>query len=211
MEVMEKIRGEKTEIEEKRLIKVTEYMDVEKFFAVASATESKIEFDNGETVDLLINSQLKIHPRAVDQMNRISGETGVNNLECAMKLTKKLADGSIKEKPFLKKIKRYLKEYEMITSVEVKQVNGMIKDRTQEENETTRELTEQFEKITSAEAYRMRTVFHQAPEKSFELAYKMAKDFELAYKMAKDDTSIEIVAAWVEIVKRELRDFKVSN
>lgn len=197
-------RGKKYQIfYNDRVIQIVTKMigkDVEKIFAAASATGSTIEFSDRTTLNLLINSLLKIHPEAVDQMNKNCLETNKTKLESAMILTKNISEGTISETEFLKEIRTCLKPYEMITLCEVKKVKDTIADKTKERkiqlaNGKLLNLEDQFKDLTLAETYRMRTVLRDSPDRCLELAYRMAHYY--------GDTSIGTVAAWVELVKEE--------
>lgn len=190
-----------------RIIKVVTYMDAEMVFKMVSLSQSKIRFANGQTMDLLVNSQLEVHPRALDQMNRISEKTGKNDLKNMMELTKAYTDstadgyqGDRQEamKTYMKDIKNCLGDYQMITRLEIQKVKETIKSHTTDEG-----LRRRLAEMTPAEAYRMRTVIGDAPERTLDLANRMAA----AHGNNNIDISTYTLAAWVEIAKLELADF----
>lgn len=78
-------------------------MDAEKVFTMVSETGSRIQFANGETLDIIDNSQLEIHPQAIDQINRIPLSVSSDNVGNMTRLLKDYATKSISEGDYLKK------------------------------------------------------------------------------------------------------------
>lgn len=87
-------------------------MDAEQVFKLVSMTNTKICFANGETLDLLMNNEFEVHPRAVDQLNRTSvrrttsakgekTEVTVNDLEEIMRVTQKYDTNQMTKEDYL--------------------------------------------------------------------------------------------------------------
>lgn len=114
-------RGIKTEIEQNDLvINVVTYMDAEKIFTAVSDTGSKIQFANGETLDLLINSTLEIHPRAISRLSEYSGSKDyVKNM---MEITRDYAENNLSEEDFLQELKLRLDNYNMFTNAHITKI-----------------------------------------------------------------------------------------
>lgn len=164
---------------------------------MVSITGSKIQFSNGQTIDLLMNSQLDIHPRAIEQMNRVAVGRDENDLKKVMELTRDYTASKVAMDIYLKNIRPLLKDYQMITRIEITKVQEDINESTGD----TR-LREQFAKMTPGEAYRMRTVLIGADKKRcLDLAYRMAR----AYAGNNSDVKAHTIADWVEIVKLEVQ------
>ena len=177
-------------------------MDAEMVFKMVSITGSKIQFSNGQTIDLLMNFQLDIHPRAIEQMNRVAVGRDENDLKKVMELTRDYTASKVAMDIYLKDIRPLLKDYQMITRIEIMKVqeniNRMTKDAT---------LRERFTKMSPGDAYRMRTVLNGADERCLDLAYKMAR----VHDGNNNDVKAHTIAAWVEIVKLEIGDQQAAS
>lgn len=77
-------------------------MDAEKVFTMVSETGSRIQFANGETLDIIDNSQLEIHPQAIDQINRIPLSVSSDNVGNMTRPLKDYATKTISEGDYLK-------------------------------------------------------------------------------------------------------------
>ncbi|WKY10343.1 hypothetical protein Q1695_002583 [Nippostrongylus brasiliensis] len=184
-----------------RIIEAVTVMDAEQVFKLISVTQSKICFANGETIDLLINNQFEVSPRAIDQMNRFSvratNNQGVrteqtkNDLEEVMRITKQFDGNQMDRNTYLKSINGELQKYQMITREEISVVTEELRERSANFSAETREM---FQDMKPSVAFRMRTVLKGTAPGDLEAAVKIAESQNAA-------NSVTSVADCVEIVK----------
>ncbi|ETN81000.1 hypothetical protein NECAME_08802 [Necator americanus] len=199
-----------------RIIQAVTYMDAEQVFRLVSITQSKICFANGETLDLLINNQIEVDPRAINQLNRESVRTTrsskgerteekKNDLEEIMKVTKEFDTNKISRTDYLKRINGELQKYQMIAREEIAEVRN---DVMQKMSNMTDDQKKMFEDMSPPLAFRMRTVLKGASTGDLEAAMKIAE----SQNVAADPLS---VADCVEIVKlhfaKETKAFELEK
>ena len=148
-------------------------MDAEKIFTAVSDTGSRIQFANGETLDLLINSTLEIHPRAIRRLSEYSGSNDyVKNM---MEITRDYAENNLSEEDFLQELKLRLDNYNMFTNAHITKIPERSNKRTK-----GGPSRENLKMITSTEAYRINalrntSIGKHAPDWCWKIAYKLAK------------------------------------
>ncbi|WKY10337.1 hypothetical protein Q1695_002579 [Nippostrongylus brasiliensis] len=192
-----------------RIIETVTVMDAEQVFKLISVTQSKICFANGETIDLLINNQFEVSPRAIDQMNRFSvratNNRGVrteetkNDLEEVMRITKQFDENQMDRNTYLKSINDVLQKYQMITRKEISVVTEELRERSANLSE---EIQNMLRNMKPTMAFRMRTVLKGTAPGDLEAAVKIAEKIAELEIAAISATS---VADCVEIVKLHFR------